>query len=229
MNPVRSFEQKNFIKIFLLGYNGVLISNGLSKIGFCRIGQTSNGMNQLDITIFRWLNSWVGYSAFIDWTIIFRAEYLWYIMAGAVIALSVFTFLPRFRQYRKRHLELLYLASVSALSARLVMAELIRYLYHRPRPFVELEGVRQLFEHSAGGSFPSGHASFAFAIAAAFYFYYPKTSILFFIAAVNVGAARVIAGVHWPSDILGGAVVGIGSAWFARWIWDAINKLEKEK
>ena len=186
-------------------------------------------MSQLNIIIFRWFNSWAGYSSFIDWTIIFRAEYLWYIMAGVIIAFPLLTFLPKFRVYRKKHFELLYFASLSAVLSRFVVVELIRYFYYRPRPFMELEGVRQLFQHSASGSFPSGHASFAFAIAAAVSFYYPKTSILFFFAAINVGLARVAAGVHWPSDILGGAAVGIASAWLVHWIWDAINKLQKEK
>lgn len=176
-------------------------------------------MSQLDITIFRWFNSWVGYSPFIDWTIIFRAEYLWYVMAGTVIALVLLTFLPKFRQYRKRHLELLYLASISAFSSRFVVAEVIKYIFSRSRPFVTLDGVQQLLQHSAGRSFPSGHASLAFAIATAMAFYYPKTSILFFIAAINVGVARVVAGVHWPSDILGGALIGIVTAWLAHWIF----------
>lgn len=184
---------------------------------------------QLDIIIFRWLNSWVGYSSFIDWTIFFRATYLWYLMAGAVIVLPIFTLLPRFRQYRKRHLDLLYFAFVSAFSARFVVAEVIKYIFNRPRPFIVLSGVHQLLQHSAGRSFPSGHASLAFAIAAAVAFYYPKTSILFFLAAINVGVARAVAGVHWPSDILGGALVGIGTAVFVHWIWDAINKLEKKE
>jgi len=182
-------------------------------------------MNQLDITIFRWFNSWAGHSSFVDWTIIFLAEYLWYVMAGAVISLVLSTWFLRFRQYRKRHLELLYLALVSAFSARFVVAEVIKYIFNRPRPFAVLDGVQQLLQHSAGRSFPSGHASLAFAIAATVAFYYPKTSILFFIAAVNVGVARVIAGVHWPSDILGGALVGIFTAWLAHWIFaPTVNK-----
>lgn len=186
-------------------------------------------MSQLDITIFRWLNSWVGYSAFIDWTIIFRAEYLWYVMAGAVIALPVFTFLPRFGQYRKRHFELLYFASLSAVLSRFVATELIRYFYNRPRPFEILEGISQLIYHNGGGSFPSGHASLAFAVATATAFYYPKTSILFFLAAISVGVARVAAGVHWPSDILGGALIGVIMAWLAHWILAPVSVQEKRE
>jgi len=117
-------------------------------------------------------------------------------------------------------------AFASAAVARLGVAEIIRFFYNRPRPFETLEGARQLIEHSGGGSFPSGHASLSFAVAAAVYFYYPKTSILFFFAALSIGVGRVAAGLHWPSDILGGAAVGILSAWLLEFLFKKfkINK-----
>lgn len=181
-------------------------------------------VNQLDIITFRWLNSWAGYSSFFDRSVIFFAEYLWYVMVGVVIILVLSTYFLKFRQYRKRHFELLFFTAISAILARFAIAEFIQYFYHHPRPFVVLEGVRQLFEHSASSSFPSGHASLAFAIAASFYFYYPKTSIIFFLAALGVGLSRVAAGIHWPSDILGGIVVGMVSTWLVYWAWSALNK-----
>jgi len=81
-----------------------------------------------------------------------------------------------------------------------------------------LDNVRQLIFHESSGSFPSGHAAFSFAVAMGVYYYYPKTSILFFLASIAMGLGRVSAGVHWPSDILGGAVVGIFSAWLIDFI-----------
>jgi len=78
--------------------------------------------------------------------------------------------------------------------------------------------ARQLVNHNGGGSFPSGHASFAFALATVVAFYYPKTSLLFFAAAISIGFGRIAAGVHWPSDVLAGAVTGIASAWLLRFL-----------
>ena len=45
------------------------------------------------------------------------------------------------------------------------------------------------------------------------YFWRPKWSILFFAGALLISISRVIAGIHWPADVLGGAVVGILSGW----------------
>ncbi len=111
----------------------------------------------------------------LDSVIIFLAIYLWYWVMAGVAALAAITVLPKFRAYAKKHLGLLLLALVSASVARFGVAELVRFFYPRSRPFEE--GARQLINHAAGGSFPSGHAAFSFAIAAAVYFYYPKMSI----------------------------------------------------
>ena len=57
-------------------------------------------------------------------------------------------------------------------------------------------------------SFPSGHATFFFAMATAIYLYNKKWGIWFFVGAILISIGRVIAGLHYPSDILGGAIIG---------------------
>src|SRR3989338_4995123 len=173
-------------------------------------------MLNLDVEFFRWLNSWAGASAFFDWAIIFRAVYLWYLIMFAVLLFPGLAILPRFRRYLSKNLELFIFTFISASIARFIITESIRRIYDRPRPFIVLTGVNQLvdnvhqiFNNISTSSFPSGHASLAFAVAMSIYFYYPKISILFFLAAFSIGMGRVAAGVHWPSDILGGALVGI--------------------
>ena len=100
-------------------------------------------------------------------------------------------------------------ALAASLISRFVFTEIIRYFYNRPRPFEILSNIYQLLEHSPGGSFPSGHAAFFFALATSVFFYRKIWGIIFFLAALSIGLARVSAGIHWPSDILAGAVVGI--------------------
>lgn len=190
-------------------------------------------INQLDVSVFQWLNSWAGINPLWDYLIVFRAAYLWYIVMAAAALFVVVTFFPRFREYRRHNFELFLFAFISAFTARFVIAEIIRLLYFRPRPYMALENVQvlqhQLFGNMAtSGSFPSGHASLAFAVAATIYFYYPKTSILFFLAAISIGIGRVAAGVHWPSDILGGAVIGVLTAWFVRWLWLKLGAVKKD-
>lgn len=174
-------------------------------------------MNSIDVTIFQWLNSWTGASSFLDGTIIFCAQYLWYVMIFAALLFPLCSFLPAFREYRQRHLFLFAEVFVSAFFARIIFANLIRFLYDRPRPFEALGAVREIIGRPDSGSFPSGHASLSFAVAAAVSLYYPRAGILFFMAAFFIGIARVAGGVHWPSDILGGAVVGIVTALLINW------------
>ena len=71
--------------------------------------------------------------------------------------------------------------------------------------------VKQLIPES-GYSFPSGHAAFYFALSMGVYLYNKKLGAAFFVVSVLMGIARIFAGVHWPADILGGALVGIVTA-----------------
>lgn len=174
-----------------------------------------------DVAIVQWLNSWAGINEELDVLIIFLAIFLLYWVIAAVLAFPVASLFPKYRHNLGRHKELFLTAFASAFAARVVIAEFIRFLYNRPRPFEMFsevaqladKGFIQLVDHTAGGAFPSGNAALAFAVAASISFYYPKTSIIFWAAAILIGLARVAAGVHWPSDILGGAVVGIACAW----------------
>jgi len=170
-----------------------------------------------DLTIFWWLNSWAGFSFFWDWAILFRATYLWYLMIVALVAfVTAPLVIQRARGARALNLTLLFHAVGAAVISRYIITELIRFFYNRPRPFEVLPDVIQLVPHATGGSFPSGHAALAFAVATAAAFYYPKASIFFFLSAVSIGMGRVAAGIHWPSDIFAGAIVGILTAWIIR-------------
>jgi undecaprenyl-diphosphatase len=100
---------------------------------------------------------------------------------------------------------------ISAALSRGVLTPLIRFFYYHPRPF-DIYQVRQLIPES-GASFPSGHAMFFFALAAALYFYNKKWGVWFFLATALMCTARVMAGVHFPSDILGGMVLGSAVAY----------------
>ena len=160
-------------------------------------------MLTLDTQLFYVFNSLAGQSPFLDRIIVFFATYLAYLL---VLLFLAFAF---FRHSSKREKwELLLVAGASAIIARFGITELIRLFYHHPRPFAELPGVHALFTDNAW-SFPSGHATFFFALATAVYLYNRKWGIAFFVSAVLVTTGRIAAGVHYPSDILGGALVGI--------------------
>lgn len=91
--------------------------------------------------------------------------------------------------------------------ARGVFVEIIRYFYHRPRPYI-VQNIQPLIDETSW-SFPSGHASLMFAIATAVFIKNKKMGAVMYVLAIMTGWGRVMAHVHWPSDIIAGAVLGI--------------------
>jgi membrane-associated phospholipid phosphatase len=99
------------------------------------------------------------------------------------------------------------------------ITEVLKYTINRARPFKTYPDITK---KSAGGSpsFPSGHTSGAFALATSISLSYPKWYIIVpsYAWAGTVGFSRMDLGVHYPSDVLAGAIVGTGSAWLTYYI-----------
>ncbi|MBI2633250.1 MAG: phosphatase PAP2 family protein [Parcubacteria group bacterium] len=91
--------------------------------------------------------------------------------------------------------------------------EVLKLLFTRPRPYITYPTVYRLthlLETSPDPAFPSGHTTLAFALAfAVFWFFNKKIGVAFMIIALLIGVSRIIAGVHYPLDIIG----GIALAW----------------
>lgn len=96
---------------------------------------------------------------------------------------------------------------------------------NKDRPFVTYPDIDQVAS-STGESFPSGHTSLAFATATSLSLAYPKWYIIMpsFVWAGTVGYSRMHVGVHYPSDVLAGALVGSGSAYLSYKMNKWINK-----
>jgi len=95
----------------------------------------------------------------------------------------------------------------------------LKRIINRPRPYVTYPELENL-AGAGDGSFPSGHASGAFAFATALSLEYPEWYVIVpcYTWASTVAYSRMHMGVHYPSDILMGAAVGAGSAWISHYL-----------
>jgi undecaprenyl-diphosphatase len=85
----------------------------------------------------------------------------------------------------------------------------LKALVDRPRPPLRYAAPDPLVRTPHDGSFPSGHAATSFAAATIMSFAFPRLAPFLFVLAALVAWSRVYVGVHYPLDILGGAVLGI--------------------
>jgi undecaprenyl-diphosphatase len=84
----------------------------------------------------------------------------------------------------------------------------VKDLFQRTRPFVAHPQIHPLYVvHSS--SFPAGHAATAFAGATVLAYVIPRAAPLVFLIAALIGFSRVYVGVHYPTDVLGGAAIGL--------------------
>ena len=95
------------------------------------------------------------------------------------------------------------------LGIAIVISESISAIYVRQRPFVTDSQVHLLVPHSADGGMPSHHLVFMAALAASVYYYDRRSAIFFAVLTLITGMARVVAGIHYPTDILVGALIGV--------------------
>ena len=108
----------------------------------------------------------------------------------------------------------------------IVVSEGISRLYVRQRPFVADPTVKLLVPHGADGGMPSHHLAVMVALIVSVYFYDRRIAALLALLAVLTGIARVAAGIHYPSDILVGAALGVAIVYIYRW---ALVKFSSEK
>lgn len=115
----------------------------------------------------------------------------------------------------------------SSVAEAVVISWGLKYAIDRQRPFDRYPDLIDKRDSPSSPSFPSGHTAAAFSLATSLCLKYPKWYVIAPSAlwACSVGFARMNEGVHYPSDVLSGAVIGAGCAVANVYINKWLNKL----
>lgn len=164
----------------------------------------------IDLLIFSYLNSYLGWSSTLDTVIFFCASFL-PVLIGVLFIILLCASLYRktngfeVMNIRLAEVETIKIAFVTVILARSITF-LLQHFFDRLRPYAALL-TPHLFVVSAW-SFPSGHATVLFALVGAAYRFNRNAAAILALLSVVVCVARVTAGVHYPTDIIAGAFVG---------------------
>ncbi|MDR9857118.1 undecaprenyl-diphosphatase [Paenibacillus sp. VCA1] len=156
-------------------------------------------ISDIDYRLFQAINEGAKSASFLNPVMRFLAEDAFYLFFAGLL---VYWFL------RNENNRKMVVTSVISVCCGLAVSWLLGHLFYRDRPFVS-HTVIQLIQHPANASFPSDHAIGAFAIAASFALYRKKEGIAWLVLAALIAFSRVWTGVHYPTDILGGALIGV--------------------
>jgi undecaprenyl-diphosphatase len=152
-----------------------------------------------------------------DSIVFLLAEILPLTFIGVAVWLFFFSGKTKPQRERNQYTVLVSLASVLfAVAVRYVLMSAV----NRPRPFATYPDLHRVVDVSAGlNSFPSLHSILVFAFAGSIYWLgkHRTLGITLLILATLVAIARVVAGVHYASDVIAGAVLGLGVARLVTW------------
>jgi undecaprenyl-diphosphatase len=126
----------------------------------------------------------------------------------ALVVVGILWVLLLMKAGRHGRIAALLLIPTIALSDQL-SSSVLKFLIERARPCSELANVHLLVGCGSGYSFPSSHAVNNFAGALVLSYFLPGWTWAFFSFAALVAFSRVYVGVHYPSDVIGGAIIGL--------------------
>jgi undecaprenyl-diphosphatase len=156
----------------------------------------------VDASIVLALHAWASSQSWLAGLVVFVAEAGVFVLP--IVLVAVWFRSDRADDGRREAIVVGFVAAVAALAITLV----IEHMLTRPRPFVEL-GFEPLFAHARDSSFPSDHTLVGVALGGPMLWRAPRLGTWLVVWALFVGAARVAAGVHYPSDIVGSAFLAL--------------------
>ncbi|HHP1041833.1 TPA: undecaprenyl-diphosphatase [Bacillus thuringiensis] len=174
--------------------------------------------SQLNIDTFRVINDLGKQYSSLNSTMVFLAEYMVYFL-GLIIMAYWFT------QSRKNKMMIIQ-AMFAFVTAELI-GKLVGKLHLNYQPFAVLSNVNKLVDHAVDNSFPSDHTILFFSICFSFWLVRKKTGWVWLLLAFCVAISRIWVGVHYPFDVVTGALIGIISALFSYWVAPKITFIKQ--
>ena len=169
----------------------------------------------MDTSLAIWLN---GLSAHISGILPFFSDWMVYIV---FVSSAAWVFGHHLGRMKAIALDFVYTLA-APVGLAVIVSEVLSKIIDRARPFVASKEITLLIPHDADGGFPSHHTTVMIAIAVALWFRNHNFGNLLIILSTLSGIARVGAGIHYPTDILAGVLIG----WFTAW---GIHSLTKEQ
>ena len=121
--------------------------------------------------------------------------------------------------------------AVGTVAINVIVTQSMKKIVGRQRPYNAYPGFISYHHFEKDSSFPSGHTSNAFAIATTLSLTYKKWYVVApaYLWAVGNGYARLYLGQHYPTDVLAGATVGVGSAFLSRWLTEKFFERKRKR
>lgn len=171
-------------------------------------------MHNINEQLFLFINGGAGYFHTLDYFFLFVTN-VWVPLLVVGSFLYFFIILPVRKTDPLERLNAIKLAGLLLLSLALVLVvvQFIKVMVAFPRPAQLIENLQTLSVFGSYDSFPSAHAAFAFAVASFIYLYSKSAGSVVYAMAIFIGISRIYVGVHFPLDVLVGALIGSGISW----------------
>jgi undecaprenyl-diphosphatase len=164
-------------------------------------------LEEVDWHVFHWVNAFTAHHDGVEDTGTFVETWGVTMFAVATFALWLLD-----RPRGRLHWRLTSASALASAALALLVNKLVAKVYDRPRPYQSHDDVHVFVARSHDPSFPSDHASAAFAIAFSVLFVDRAVGALFVAVAVALSVGRVVVGAHYPADVAAGCLVALASA-----------------